>query len=139
MSKLKSDIIQNIYKEEYLCKNGHNLSWEGTTYVYSQDLACNKCNKIGKNEHPIRWRCAKCNFFYCALCYNLIMDKICPRKHKYKFNKQEKLEGFSYYTCDQCFEKLYTKDGIFWDKDCNLTVCPKCFCDSCDIPEVLED
>ena len=139
MSKLKSDIIQNTYKEKYICKKGHTLSWEGTAYVYSEDLVCDKCSKLGKNENPIRWRCSKCNNYFCSLCFNLIMDKLCPRNHKYKFYKQTTIEGFSYYTCDICFEKFYSKDGVFWDKDCNLTVCSKCFYDSCDVPEILED
>ena len=47
MSKLKSDIIQKKYKENYLCKLGHILSWEGTSHVYSE-YECNKCGKIGK-------------------------------------------------------------------------------------------
>ena len=45
MSKLKSDIIQKIYKESYLCKEGHSISWEGKDYVYSNDIACNKCGQ----------------------------------------------------------------------------------------------
>ena len=139
MSKLKSDIIQKIYKENYLCKEGHTISWEGTDYVYSYDLICAKCGKNGKIENPIRWKCDKCNSYFCSLCLNLIMDKLCPKKHKYKLSKQGSLEFFSTYTCDKCFQKFETNDGVLFDKDCNITVCLNCFYDSCDIPDVLED
>ena len=139
MSKLKSDIIQKIYKESYLCKEGHSISWEGKDYVYSNDIACNKCGQTSKNENPIRWGCPKCKYFYCALCLNLIMDKLCPKKHRYKFFKQNSVDFFSTFTSDKCFKKCDTNDGLLFDKDCNVTVCPKCFYDSCDVPEVLED
>ena len=139
MTKTKSENIQKIYKENYLCKNGHSVSWEGGAYVYSNDLTCDKCGKTGKNENPIRWGCKKCKKFYCALCFNLIIDKLCPNNHKYKFWKQNYVETFSTYTCDKCFQHLETKDGVFFDKDCNLTLCPNCFYDSCDVPEILED
>ena len=138
MSKLKSDIIQKKYKENYLCKLGHILSWEGTSHVYSE-YECNKCGKIGKSENPIRWECSQCKNYFCGLCYQLIIDKLCPRKHKYKWYKQNSIEYFSSFTCDNCFEKLLTKDGVFFDNECNITICPKCFYEACDIPDVLED
>ena len=139
MSKLKSDIILKQYKKDYLCKKGHSISWEGKEYVYSYDLDCSKCGKKGKSENPIRWRCSICNNYFCSLCLNLIMDKLCPKKHKYKFYKQNLIDYFSYYTCDKCFKKFDTKEGVLFDKDCNVTVCLQCFCDSCDIPEIIED
>ena len=29
--------------------------------------------------------------------------------------------------------------NILIDGECNITICPICFCNSCDIPDVLED
>ena len=138
MSKSKTEIIQKFYKDTYLCKSGHTITWDGNANVYS-DIACNKCGEKGKNTYPIRWGCSKCNSFYCAGCFNLIPDKICPLKHKYKFYKQNSVDFFTNYTCDICFKKFLTKDGLLFDKDCNLTFCPKCFNDTFDIPDILED
>ena len=138
MSKLRSELIQKIYKEDYLCKEGHNVVWHGSQYVYS-DLVCAKCGKPCKNENPIRWSCSKCNTFFCSNCFRIIMDKICPSKHKYKFYKQLTVDSFSYYTCDICSKRFDNMEGILHDKECNITICPKCFIDSCDVPEVLED
>ena len=138
MSKLKSDIIKNIYKENYLCNQGHKIAWEGGKYL-SLDLQCKKCGKIGCNTNPIRWSCSQCNQYFCGTCFNLIMDKICPFNHKYKYNKKNIVDFFTSYTCDNCFVKFLTKDGVFFDNDCNITLCPNCFLNSCDVPEVLED
>ena len=138
MSKLKSDIIKIIYKEKYLCNEGHKIQWEWGTYV-SSDLKCKKCGQTTSSPHPIRWSCPQCKHYFCGTCFYLIIDKICPFNHKYKWYKQDSIEYFSSYTCDNCFEKGKTKEGVFFDSICNITICPKCFCDSCDIPEVLED
>ena len=83
MSKLKSDIIQKRYKEEYLCKMGHAVLWEGKKCLSSY-LECNNCGKKKK----IRWSCSTCKSHFCIYCFNLIKEKSCPRKHKYKFYKQ---------------------------------------------------
>ena len=83
MSKQRSELIQKIYKETYLCKEGHNIVWHGTSYVYS-DIVCGKCGKTSKNDNPIRWGCSQCKTFYCSNCFRIIMDKLCPLKHKYK-------------------------------------------------------
>ena len=37
MPKLKSDIIKNIYKENYFCNEGHKIARAGGKYL-SQDL-----------------------------------------------------------------------------------------------------
>ena len=139
MSKIKSDLIQKKYKDTYLCKEGHNIIWEGATHIYKTDLKCSKCGEYGKIENPIRWCCSQCQNYFCCNCYNIIMDKLCPKNHKYKYFKLSMLENFTYYTCDICYKKFYTKDGVLFDKECNITICPKCFLDSCDIPETLED
>ena len=140
MSKIKNDLIQKIYKDSYLCEKSHPITWEGTQYVYEDDLTCHKCGKKGTIEHPIRWSCTKCNTFFCNLCFAIIMDKICPIKtHKYKFYKQNLVDTFTYYTCDICCQKCENKEGLLFDKDCNITICPKCFYDSCDISDILED
>ena len=138
MSKLKTDIINNTYKENYLCELGHSIYWEGKTYVNS-DIECIKCGKVGNSGNPIRWGCFQCKKYFCSSCYNLIIDKCCPKKHKYKFSKQNTVQFFSSLTCDSCYGKFVTKDGVFYDSECDVTICPKCFLDSCDIPDVLED
>ena len=140
MSKLKSNCIQKIYKDKYLCEKGHSIIWKGTEYVYENNIPCKKCEKDGSVEHPIRWNCTKCNTFYCNLCFPIIMDNKCPIKvHNYKFYKQNLVDTFTYFTCDICCKKCENKNGLLFDKECNITICPKCFYDSCDVPEVLDD
>ena len=138
MSKLKSDIIQKIYKENYLCKLGHNVTWVGKKYINS-GLECNKCGNEAGKLSIIRWQCSECKHYYCRFCYDLLISKYCPLKHKYKFYKQNEVDFFMNYTCDSCFEKLLSKDGVLYDPECDLTICPKCFYESYDIPEVIED
>ena len=139
MSKSKNDLIQNIYKEKYHCKKGHNITWTGSTYIFSYHLKCDKCGKGTELQNPIRWNCSECKTYFCTKCCDIIIDKLCPIKHKLKFYKQSSLELSPTYNCDKCSLKLYHKDGVFFDKECNYTICPKCFYDSTDIPEVLED
>ena len=139
MSKLKSDLIAKTYKDNYLCKKNHNLKWTGGQYVFSSDLTCDKCGKPSSLKHPIRWKCSECNVYFCSKCYELILDKICPQKHRYKFTKDGLSEVSERYTCDQCYEYLPSKDSVLYDKDCNITLCPKCYCSSLDIPNILED
>ena len=134
MSKLKSDIIRKKYKENYLCKMGHNILWEGANLLGS-NLECNKCGRKEKT----RWSCSICKSFFCIYCFNLIIEKYCPKKHKYKFYKQNEVDYFSSFFCDCCFENLLTKDGLLYDKECDITICLNCFCNCCDIPDVLED
>ena len=112
MSKLKSDLIQKAYKDNLICKNNHSINWTGTQYLHSENLKCDKCGVI-------------CSY--------------CPRRHKLKFSNSSTVDYFSTFTCDVCFKKLNTKDGILYDKDCNLTICPYCFYQGNDIPEILED
>ena len=139
MSKLKSDIIQKIYKNNYHCKKGHNIEWFGQTYVFSSDLNCDKCGLRSQLNNPIRWKCSQCNTYFCTKCCDIFIDKICPIKHKFKFFKQSIVGLSSTFTCDKCSVSYNHNDGVLYDKDCNITVCPSCFCDSYDIPEVLED
>ena len=138
MSKLKSDIIGNIYKDNYRCKKDHNVKWSGSKYVFSNELSCDKCGKVSELKNPIRWYCSECNTYFCSLCYILIADKLCPVKHKYKFIKEGSFELSANYTCDKCYESLPTKEGVLYDKECNITLCPNCFYDSCDVPDVLD-
>ena len=139
MSKLKSDLIQKKYKDNFFCKNGHNVYWTGGKYIGLSELKCEKCGVDNTNNTPIRWACEQCKLYYCSLCLKLIVDKYCPKKHKLKFFKQNSVEYFSTFTCDDCFEKDNTKDGLLFDKDCNLTFCPGCYYETSDVPEVLED
>ena len=139
MSKLKSDLIKKIYENNYHCKKGHNIYWKGKTHIFSDNLTCDKCGKKSELQHPIRWNCSQCNTYFCTKCYDIIIDKLCPIKHKFKFYRQSSLDSTSTYTCDKCSEKYKHNDGVIFDKECNITICPKCYCDSCDIPEVLED
>ena len=139
MSKLKSDIIQKNYRDNYFCKNGHNIVWTGTKYISSFETKCDKCGRVNSNNSPIRWSCEQCKLFYCSICLRLIVDKYCPKKHKIKFMKQIYVEHFDNYTCDSCLQKYKNKDGILYDKECNITYCPYCAYESSDIPEVLED
>ena len=139
MSKSKSEIIQKIYKDKYLCNQGHSITWSGKANIFSKELFCEKCGNISNIKNPLRWDCLQCNTYFCSNCYEIIVDKLCPMKHKYKFYKQDLIESFSIFTCDKCNKDLFPKNGVFFDKDCNVTICPKCYCDSCDIPEILED
>ena len=139
MSKLKSDIILKNYKDNYFCKNGHNVYWSGSKYLSLSEINCSKCGNENTNTTPIRWSCEQCKLYYCPECFRLTIDKYCPKKHKLKFLKQSVVDLFSTYTCDNCFQKFNSKDGLLYDKDCNLTVCPSCYYESCDIPEILED
>lgn len=139
MSYLKNDLIQKIYKNNYHCKQGHMISWKGKTYIFSSTLICDKCGKKSELKNPIRWNCSQCNTYFCTKCYDIIIDKFCPVKHKLKFYKQSSLDSSSTYTCDKCSQSKKHNDGVLFDKDCNITICPRCFCDCCDIPEILED
>ena len=139
MSKIKSDIIQKIYEENYFCKKGHNIKWKGKEYIFSSQLICEKCGQKSELKNPIRWNCSICNTYYCTKCYDIITDKICPIKHKFKFHKQSYVDEASNYTCDKCSQRFSHNLGVIFDKECNITICPNCYCDSCDIPEVLED
>ena len=139
MSKLKSDIILKYYKDNYFCNNGHNVYWIGSKYLSSSDLKCDKCGNINENTTPIRWSCEICKVHYCPECFKLTVDKYCPKKHKLKYVRQNQIDFFSTYTCDYCFKKFESKDGLLYDKECNLTFCPHCCYESSDIPEILED
>ena len=139
MSKLKSDIIQKIYKDKYKCKQGHNIIWKGKSHIFSVDLSCGKCGNKSNLESPIRWCCSQCNTYYCTNCFDLISDKCCPAKHRYKFSKKGMYEISTNFTCDKCGKSLYYQDGVLIDKECNITICSKCFCESCDIPDIIED
>ena len=138
-SKLKKDIIQQMYNSNFLCDKGHNIIWTGTQKLYLSNLKCDKCGELNTNLNPLRWTCEDCQIFFCAICYKILSDKYCPKKHRLKFSKQNTVDFFSNYTCDYCFKKYDTKDGVLYDKDCNLTFCPKCYYDSCDIPDIIED
>ena len=139
MSKLKCDIILNFYKDNYHCKKGHNLIWNGKKYIFSTDLICDKCGTTSDLKNPIRWNCSQCNTYFCTKCCDIIIDKLCPLKHKFKFYKQSSVSSSSTFTCDKCSLQHKHEDGIIFDEQCNITICLKCFYDSCDIPDVLED
>ena len=139
MSKLKSDIIQKIYKDNYCCKKGHAIYWKGKEFIFSDDLTCDKCGQKSKLKNPIRWNCSQCNTYFCTKCFDIIIDKLCPIKHKFQFLKQSSLSFSSTFTCDKCSRDFKHIDGVIFDKECNITICPKCYYDSCDVPAVLED
>ena len=139
MSKLKIDLIQKQYKDNILCKNNHPINWVGLTYLHSYGLKCDKCGADSCKKQPIRWACEKCQLYYCRFCIKLISDKYCPRRHKLKFSNQSTVDFFSNFTCDICFKKFETKNGVLYDKDCDLTICANCYYESNDIPEILED
>ena len=136
-SKLKSDILHQFYKNNYLCEKGHSIIWIGPRNKSYE--SCDKCGEYNSSTQPIRWSCKKCQLFFCAICYKTKVDKCCPNKHKLKFSKSNKVDFFSSYTCDYCFGHFATIDGVLYDKDCDYTICPNCYYDSCDIPEILED
>ena len=139
MSKLKCDIIHRIYNENCICKEGHSVKWTGSKLLNSNSTNCTKCGSENNNKNPLRWECSKCNENYCSKCFDLIIDKVCPLNHKLKFYKLATVEFFSLFTCDKCFQQFQTKEGVFFDKECNLTICPNCYYDSCDIPDIIED
>ena len=136
-NRLKSEILHQYYQSYYICDNGHNLVWIGIRDKSYEK--CDKCGKINSSTQPIRWSCKECKLFFCTICYKTTVDKFCPKKHKLKFSKSNQVDFFSGYTCDCCFEHFQTIDGVLYDKECDFTICPKCYYDSCDIPEIIED
>ena len=138
-SKLKSDLLHQFYNSNYSCEKGHNIVWIGAEKVSSYEQKCDKCGELNSSTKPIRWSCEECQQYFCAICYTIKMDKYCPGKHKLKFSKSEKVDFFRNYTCDFCFGKFETINGVLYDINCNFTICPKCYYESCDIPEIIED
>ena len=59
--------------------------------------------------------------------------------HKLVFQKQKSVYTSETFTCDKCIKSLYHNNGVLYDQICNLTICPTCYYDSCDVPEILED
>ena len=139
MSKLKTELIDKIYKTNFICNKGHPVYWKGSEFIqyFSPNKICDKCGKQTTCEIPIRWCCDECGFFICSKCYKVIIDKYCPKKHKYKFIKSDNL--YNTFTCDNCFGKFAHKDGLLMDEDCNVTFCLNCYYDCTDIPDILED
>ena len=141
MSKVKSELIDQIYKNVFLCNKGHSVYWKGAEFLnsFSNLKICDKCGMQTTSEIPIRWACEECQFFICSKCYKLIVDIYCPKKHKLKYFKTAVVDFSNTFTCDNCFGKYEHKDGVLIDHDCNVTFCPKCYYDSSDVPEVIED
>ena len=107
-SKLKIDLLQNMYNSNFLCEKGHNLDWIGIKKLSWSELKCDKCGENNTSTNPIRWSCEECQLNFCAICYKILADKFCPSKHRLKFSKQSSVDFFSSYTCDYCFEKYNT-------------------------------
>ena len=133
MSKLKSQLIQNEYKNKYFCDENHPLIWKGKLLLYDTS-SCHKCNLPAKNGITIRWKCEKCNKIYCNKCFQIIVDSKCPINHKLKDEC-----NFNNFSCDKCFGHFNVSFGVFYDQECNFTICLKCFNDALDIPEIIED
>ena len=118
MSKIKSHIIQNYYKNNYLCEEKHSIIWEGKLLIYNSS----ECNKI-----------------YCCKCYPIIVDSKCPNNHHLKETNKFSECNFNGYSCDKCFSHFNISQGVYYDEDCNYTICLNCYKDASDIPDIIED
>ena len=126
----KSDKKNNINSKLcYYCPKGHLLLWLGEKYIRRNDLKCYKWGIYSNFKNPILWKCLICNALYCTICYENIIDEFCPINHRFLFVKTNLIE----YTCDKCYRVFNNNLEHFEDKYCNLTYCPKCFCESMNI------
>ena len=138
MSKIKSHIIQNYYKNNYLCEEKHSIIWEGKLLIYNSS-ECNKCGLTESNGITIRWKCDKCNKIYCCKCYPIIVESKCPNNHYLKETNKFSECNFNGYSCDKCFSHFNISQGVYYDEDCNYTICLNCYKDASDIPDIIED
>jgi len=135
----KSQIINKIYEKYYLCEKEHSLKWTGQKYVFDS-INCNKCDLNQTKGNVIRWKCDKCETYYCCKCLPIIVNHKCPNHHQLKcINKNSTEIFFNSYTCDRCYISFSVKDGLYLDKDCNYTICKKCYEESLIIPDNIED
>ena len=111
-------------KEYYHCNRGHRLEWKGCKYIFKDDMICDKCGKYSNLYHPIRWKCPKCNLYFCTLCYDNKISEVCPIGHKFQLTNTD----FPYFVCDKCYNRFPSMNK-FTDIYCNLTYCTKCFYD----------
>ena len=138
MSKLKSQLIQKAYKQSYLCDENHSIIWKGKLLVYSPN-PCNKCGLQESGGVTIRWKCEKCDKIYCCKCFPILVDSKCPINHNLKETNKYSECNFTGFYCDKCFKHYNTSDGVYYDRECNYTICLKCFKDASDIPDIIED
>ncbi len=107
----------------YFCPKGHQLEWLGAKFLYKSSMICDRCGKNSNLYHPIRWRCPKCNYYFCSLCYDIIISEKCPVNHTYKLIREEPIS----YVCDKCYGSFPKYSDRFNDVFCNITYCQKCF------------
>ena len=107
----------------YFCPKGHPLEWLGAKFLFKDFMICNRCGKRSNLYHPIRWKCSKCNYYFCSLCYGIIISEVCPVKHPYQLTKND----LEYYVCDKCYRRFPGYISKFHDIYCNITCCEECF------------
>ena len=81
--------------------------------------------KYSNLYHPIRWKCPKCNLYFCTLCYENKISEFCPIGHSFQLIRSDD----SYYVCDKCYGQFPKDISKFSDIYCNITYCTKCFYD----------
>ena len=112
-------------KEYYRCNRGHRLEWKGCKYIFKDDMICDKCGKYSNLYHPIRWKCPKCNLYFCSLCYDNKISEVCPVGHAFQLIRSDDTN----YVCDKCYGRFPKDISKFSDIYCNITYCTKCFYD----------
>ena len=109
-----------ILPTKYYCPDGHPLEWMGEKFLFRYDIRCNECLRFPTCYNPIRWKCKKCDKFFCTLCYKNKVDDFCPIGHPLK------LKHARSFVCDSCYED-FKDENAYCDYDCNLTFCEDCF------------
>ena len=110
-------------KNPYICQKGHPLEWQGAKYIFNENMVCDGCGKYSNINHPIRWKCSKCNLYFCSICYDIIISETCPVNHPFKLLRNDPIS----YVCDKCYGSFPKFSSKFKDDYCNLTYCLECF------------
>ena len=114
---------ESTKKNTYHCQRGHPLQWQGAKFIERKGMICNKCKHYSSLERPIRWRCIKCNLYFCSVCYENIISEKCPLGHDFQIRRNDPV----YFVCDKCYQAFPPFSSKFSDIFCNITYCYQCF------------
>ena len=110
-------------QNNHFCNNGHPLEWQGDKFIYNGKMKCDKCGKYSNIYNPIRWKCSKCNLYFCSICYDITISRSCPVYHIFKSIKNDNIDDI----CDKCYQNIPKNESKFHDEFCKLTFCSRCF------------